>query len=189
MIERAYLALSHHSPGIDIDPLIITGPGDARQNVGVYVGVKNLGNTPANVSHTLLQLFITNQVLPKFPPYDETLVKRMWINVVKTDDFTIFQNHVLDLVAIDQIRAGTLKLYVFGYADYIDKFGVRHRCGYARVYNPSDDDPIRYLNDDGKTINQKAAAKRNNLKFVTEPNYNYDRERKNGEGKDWDDEA
>jgi hypothetical protein len=187
VIERAYLALSHHPPGIDIDPLVIQDSGDAKQNLAIYVGVKNLGNTPANVTYTLIQLklFPSNEPLPPFPPYDESALRRMWVNVVKTNEFTIFQNQVLDLFTIEQIRKGVLKLYVFGYADYIDKFAVRHRCGFARVYNPDMDDRNRYLNPDG-TINQEAAAERNNLHFVTEPNYNYDRKREKNEGKDWD---
>ncbi len=189
LIERAYLALSAPPPGITIDPVIIPGPGDAKQNVAVYLGVKNLGNTPANVTYTLLHFMITDQPLPESPPYDESLLQRIYVSVVKTNSVTIFQNSVLELFTIEEkIRKGVLTLYVLGYVDYIDKFNGRHRCGFARVYHPEFDDPGRYLNKDG-TINQEAASKRQNLKFVRAPNYNYDRERNKGEGKDWNEHS
>jgi hypothetical protein len=89
----------------------------------------------------------------------------------------------MEVGEIEGIRNGILKLYVFGYADYIDKFNCRHRCGYARVYDPSVDNFADYLEKGG--LNKEAWANRNNLRFVTEPNYNYDHERKKSEGKDW----
>lgn len=45
------------------------------------------------------------------------------------------------------------------------------RGGYARQYDPRRDDP--------------ANENRNNLIFVTQRGYNYDRPRKKGEGNDW----
>jgi hypothetical protein len=60
-------------------------------------------------------------------------------------------------------------LYVVG---YIDVFGGHHRGGYARVYDPA--------------LETGPVGKRNNLAFVTDRAYNYDRPRRKGEGDDWD---
>jgi hypothetical protein len=51
--------------------------------------------------------------------------------------------------------------------DYIDAFGERHRGGYARIYDPQPGVP-------------------NNLGFVAQDGYNYDRLRDEGEGRDWE---
>ena len=71
------------------------------------------------------------------------------------------------------VKLRRLEAYVdrgqHGYVDYIDQFGQRHRGGYARVYDPRlDTEPSR-----------------NNLLFITQKGYNYDRLRKRGEGSDW----
>ncbi len=60
-------------------------------------------------------------------------------------------------------------IYVFGYVDYIDRFNMRHRSGFARYY--------------------MLGAKPNNLMVLTQPGYNYDRERQHGEGNDWDEKS
>jgi hypothetical protein len=189
-IERAYLALSHKPPGIVIDPLVLPNETIAKQSVGVYLGVKNLGNTPANVTYALIQLCASDKPLPSTPPYDRSLLRKMQVSTVKSDDFVIFQSVPIDLVTIEKIKKGTLKLYALGYADYIDKFKKRHRCGYARVYDPSADYSGDYWANtaplEGMTFDKVAWANRSNLRFVTEPNYNYDRERKKGDGDDWD---
>lgn len=52
-----------------------------------------------------------------------------------------------------EIQVGTRNLYLIG---YVDVFGNSYRGGYARLYDPSIDEG-------------------NNLTFVTEPGYNYDR--------------
>ena len=69
------------------------------------------------------------------------------------------------------IKAGIETLWIYGYVDYIDKFQERHRGGYARVYEP------------GRGAGPP--EQRNNLIFVSQRNYNYDRRRKKGEGNDW----
>jgi hypothetical protein len=68
---------------------------------------------------------------------------------------------------LNKIDLTTLNLFVFGYVDYVDKFGARHRSGYARLHDIRIDDPGHW--DGGKV-----PEKRNNLPFVTKPGYNYD---------------
>ena len=60
----------------------------------------------------------------------------------------IFIYATFPLAEFQQVLLGQLTLYLFGYVDYIDAFGQRHRGGYARLFMPE--------------------QKENNLVFVTE---------------------
>ena len=62
------------------------------------------------------------------------------------------------------IQTGTKTLYFVGYVDYVDAFKVRHRGGYARVYDRHE--------------------RTNNLIFVTSSAYNFDVRRPEGVGTD-----
>jgi len=65
----------------------------------------------------------------------------------------------------------------------VDKFGKRHRAGYARLYQPSLDERRIYGTEEDFN-------RRSNLIFVPlQAGYNYDRPRTEGEGNDWDEEA
>jgi len=65
---------------------------------------------------------------------------------------------------VASLRNRTRQLHIIGYVDYVDQFGARHRGGYARLYD---------------------RERENNLIYVREPGYNYDRLRVRGEGGDW----
>ena len=71
----------------------------------------------------------------------------------------------------EAVRAGNLKIFVYGFVDYMDVFRGRYRGGYARVFDP------------GRDVGDINA--RNNLVFVTQPQYSYDRPRSPDEGDDW----
>jgi hypothetical protein len=83
------------------------------------------------------------------------------------DDY-IFQHVELSVDPAEQveIEAGRVGMVFYGYADYIDQFGKRHRAGYGRSY-------LR-------------TAAQNNLVFPDEGPFNYDRERGPSEGIDWE---
>ena len=70
------------------------------------------------------------------------------------------------------------KLWLYGYVDYRDRFGTRHRGGYMRRYERFDrtaaPDALGHLPE-----------RYNNLVFDPTPGFNYDRERERGEGNDW----
>lgn len=169
-IERAYVAMSHNPPGVVISSGVVTTNENPipSQDVKVDVRVQNLGNTPANITYTLLQIHITNRPLPAEPPYDQTEGRVIRTSLLKTDDFTLHGKWTIPAENIARInREPRWNLYVLAYIDYIDKFWRRHRVGYARVYDPR-------------------ATDNNNLPFVTQPNYNYDRPRAKDEGNDWD---
>lgn len=197
VIERAYVTMSHHRPGLIIDDWaaesasgMTQGDGVPRQNISVNVRVQNSGNTPATVTYRLLQLLFTDQPLTDVPAYDPAQGEVVRVHLVKGDDLNVFANWNIEETAFTSVRSG-LNLYLLGYVDYIDKFGRRHRAGYARVYNPSIDTSRQFvLNRSGDRVRNEldadAHTKRNNLPFVTQPGYNYDRERVKGEGNDWD---
>lgn len=163
--ERAYVKMSHAQPGINFQ--------DGGGAFVVVIGVKNFGRTPAYVTDALIKHLILpiTEPLPNFPDYKRTERDRTPVKgfLVTNDEiflrllFPFGQEHILP------ISTNSERLYLYGFVDYIDQFGQRHRGGYARVYN--NDSPA------------------NNLDVVSQDRYNYDRPRKKGEGNDWDEEA
>jgi hypothetical protein len=171
-IERAYLTMSHAPPGLFGDALLEERLDNGLHDVSVSIKVQNNGNTPANVLTTFSMFFLTNGPLPAQPPYEGAADTRQ-ISLVKGNSFHTFENRAIDATAIREIKRGALQLYVLAYADYTDKFGRRHRVGYARQYNPSADRRDSYEN--GRSIfGRKTWDNRNNLPFVAQPYYNYD---------------
>ncbi|HJX17066.1 MAG TPA: hypothetical protein VJ437_02595 [Acidiferrobacterales bacterium] len=160
-IERAYVKMSHYSPGLN----------DISGTFWLYIEVKNHGNTPANVTDILIKPIIlpNNEFLPTVPDYvrfrDEDTPKAF---LVANDEFSFSELFKVPEQMPD-IESGKLRLYLIGYVDYSDKFGDRHRAGYARMYKPEIDNRKGYSSDE-------AYSKRNNLIFVTQDGYNYDRE-------------
>ena len=64
-IERAYVRLSHKSPGVGFD--------EKHGSFWVDLQVKNFGRTPANVTDILIkwEVLPSNQKLPKIPNYQK----------------------------------------------------------------------------------------------------------------------
>ena len=77
--------------------------------------------------------------------------------------YTITGN--IDPPTLAAVRSGAMTIWLFGYVDYIDAFSDHHRGGYGRRYD------LTRPND--------------NLVFVTQHGYNYDRLRKRTDGNDW----
>jgi hypothetical protein len=183
-VERAYVSITHRPPGLDFDDLLFNFPGEpVCYNVRVSFLIKNTGNTPATITGFMFQPFLG--ALPPEPSYDG-VVEIVQSHLTKDDSFAVHQNWRIPEAEYQrsQTQRG-LGLYVFGYVDYIDKFGGHHRTGYGRRYRLQADDPNSYKLPDGST-DAKADKLRNNLEFVATPGYNYDKKRKKGEGNDWD---
>ena len=162
-IERAYVKLSHISPGIEFFP---DGMFVAR------VEVKNFGNTPASVTDVMLKAVVLNygELLPEKPNYDRVRSQSDYYAFLVAGERFIYWNPEafrVDIADVPRIlKEGSRVLYLIGYVDYTDKFGVKYRAGYARRYWPKADEEI----------DPELFAKRNNLFFVTQQGYNYDRE-------------
>ena len=130
-----------------------------------------MGGTPATITDVIVdaKLLENGELFPKPFPYRH--IEREAVSsafFVTREKF--FHTRTFPLRGQDYIdaKSGAKKLWVFGHVDYIDAFGQRYRGGYVRVYD--------HILDDGK---------KNNLVFMTEGRYDYDRPREQDEGNDW----
>lgn len=160
--ERAYVKMSHCPPGLY--------PAPAPHSIYVVkMRVKNFGQTPATVTDLLLtkKVLPRNERLPMVPDYSVRAAgESPNIFLVREDESFTSYNFPISNEERSSIEDGTQILYVYGYIDYIDRFGCRHRAGYARRFNGE-------------------IGGEDNLKFVIQEGYNYDRPRNKGEGNDW----
>jgi len=167
--ERAYVKMSHTSPGINwVSPLV--GQGSIR------IQIKNFGNTPAEVTDAFVDCMVrAGDHVEALPPYRPDTPGRLpeTAFLVKGDRF--FMQGAVNISTTQRaaVEAAESLLIIFGFVDYIDKFGTRHRAGYARLYDPSVD----------RLIPEEEA--RNNLPIFQHRDYNFDRPRTSGEGDDW----
>jgi hypothetical protein len=169
-MQRAYVKMSHTEPGLDW-----RGSNGA---FSIAMEIRNFGNTPANVTDIVLRqiLLPDGTPLPPVPDYTRQRDKASFHAFLVKDESFVYENpqpfSVGSAVKEQEVLDSVTSLYVFGFVDYIDKFGVRHRSGYARKFLPN---PIKNM------------PHSNNLVFVTDPGYNYDWERYVDEGNDWAD--
>ena len=163
----------------------------ANQDVRIRVKVTNSGNTPARVKTVSVQTRV-GKVLPAGPPYDPAAANRVAAFLVKNDSFidtrkwTIPSAQIADIGSVGNLMdANPTKLWVFGYVDYVDQFDIRHRSGYARVYDPAVDQHPPNAAAPADSTGVRRWKARNNLPFETQAGYNFDRPRQQGEGDDW----
>lgn len=188
-IERAYVTMSHLRPGIIINEIKITDAnGIRKQEVRLNIKVQNSGNTPARITRTVLHPYIATDELPDLPIYDERFAEAGRVSLVKGDSFEIHGEFLQPSSDIEQTMSGGCTFCAIGYVDYIDKFGRRHRAGYARWYDRFVDNRHETVYfGENKQFSEALYRERNNLLFVTRANYNYDRKRNQDEGNDWSD--
>jgi hypothetical protein len=155
--ERAYVKMSHCPPGLMFN----------HSGADVRIEIRNNGTTPACVTNALInfKVLAPGEKLPTPPVYDVPKREPIRAFLVKDDIIFFTEYSIVSLGQVQTLPNGST-LCVFGYVDYIDAFGVRQRGGYARVYIPS--------------------GGSNNLDYITQDGYNYDRPRVRGEGNDWD---
>ena len=175
--ERAYVKMSHFSPGIEF-----------VQNMGAIhiitsIRVKNFGHTPAHVTDVYVGSLITAvgaglPDIPEYPPIEGREIAAAFL--VADDEFVHHVDFAPTHAETEAVQNGTADLYIIGYVDYRDKFGDRHRGAYARLY----DSTVDWV--PANMAAQEAFANRNNLTIVSDGKYNDDRFRVHGEGVDWD---
>jgi hypothetical protein len=158
-IERAYVKLSHTSPGAAFD--------ENQNRVALRMEVKNCGRTPAYVTDVILTPVVlpANRSLPSSPSYGYMAGYPSARAFLVAAPDHVFVDMNFELPEMPGVMDGTMTLYFVDYVDYIDAFKARHRAGYARFYD-----------------RQRAA---NNLVFVADSAYNYDIPRERGIGRDW----
>jgi hypothetical protein len=144
-VERAYVDISHHPPGLTFQP-------DGRPIA--HFGVRNYGRTPADILNVSVTLRTGTGPLPQTPPYglDNEVTQAFVMPDESINVSGNFQPIAEETMAA--LHNGTLTAWLLGYVDYGDRFGRRHRGGYARRYVP--------------------ALANNNLVFEITPGYNYD---------------
>lgn len=168
--ERAYIKISHDQPGL----IPTTSTGDAlyskNRTYELRLEVRNIGKTPAELTRLSFTsiILLSDESLPCTPSYGAA-GEAIRATMYGTD--AIFPRESFDISKEDgeAIWNGTKNLYILGAADYIDHFGIRHRAGYARRYDPH--------------------VTEGNLFMVTKRGYNYDEHRQPGDGHDWNDPA
>ena len=151
-IERAWVKMSHTE-----DALIIWDNPTVRM-CEITVMVENCGRTPASVTDVRLNICALEYgtTLPTTIDYGKPYPHGAPF-LVPGDSFR-WHKRTFSLGHLDAPNPvkGEIRLCLFGYVDYIDAFGKSHRAGYAREYLP---------------------IQGNNLVFISEPGYNYDRPR------------
>lgn len=150
VVERAYVDISHDSPGLQM------GHSDIRFSVAV----RNHGRTPAEVAQPvmMLQLAEHDVVLPTELPYGHPPSTPPSAFLMPSETFHRWElRPQFPADVVQMLQTGERILWLIGYVDYIDRFGQRYRSGYARRYIPT---PLP------NTVN--------NLVFELQPGYNYD---------------
>ena len=165
LAERAYVKLSHVTPGLKIK--------EGKSFCEVEIEIRNHGRTPATVTdvHIWGKLLEHGEPLPvpfQYPPQEQSP------SAFLVTQEAFFKTQVLPLLGIqsEEVICSAKRLWVYGHVDYIDVFGRRYQGGYARIHEP-------WLGDGLKEPN------RNNLVYPIDGRYNYDRLREPGEGNDW----
>lgn len=178
--ERAYVKVKPRKPGIEFT--------DSKEFIGMPEAVCNLeimnyGTTPARVTDvvSLYRIMASGQPLPNEPEYEIPNNHTAAVAfLVKGESFFNFVGEDLNTVerSLSSLESGENILYLYGYVDYIDAFGQRHRGGFGFEYCPA-------IDKDVKTYIDEAYANRHNLLNLAMSSYNYDRSRTKGEGNDW----
>lgn len=167
--DRAYIKISHMPPGLIFNDSLADRLYANVRTGTVVIDVSNIGKTPARITAFVKTSFILlhNEPLPPLPPYEGGAIEQPEVRTTMygTDAMTPSFRINLSADELTAIHTKTSRLYLLIYADYIDQFGIRHRAGYARRYDPQSP---------------------NNLLLVTQRDYNYDIQRQPNQGNDWD---
>lgn len=133
--ERAYVKISHKSPGLVVDSTVAREDttGELWVELLAKMKVSNMGNTPATVTAAAFTLKVSrgdDEVLydVQVAPLNVFLTKGdwVWVPVLVTVPHPLYA----DLVRSPLMRRSHATL--FGHVDYVDRFEQTHRAGYGR---------------------------------------------------------
>jgi hypothetical protein len=129
VIQRAYVTISHSSPGVEVGK---------NGNFWHEAVVRNFGQTPARITDVVMKSVVVahGQSLPIIPDYTcEDPGPSLQAFLVRDDKFFVPRFFSVTPSEMEQVRAQSADLYVMGFVDYVDQFGERHRAGYARIFS------------------------------------------------------
>jgi hypothetical protein len=161
-VERAYVKISHPSPGID--------QLDSSGLFWLTITIKNYGRTPARVTDVVLKpvVVLHGDPLPTVPDYTgQHQGQKPQAFLVTEDEFRVSRFYQIAQDEMSKVKGLLSDLYIIGFVDYVDQFNQVHRGGYARQYQPMLDLKARYKTNE-------EFDQRNNLTVVTQEGYNYD---------------
>lgn len=163
---RAYVRISTCPPGI----IFIEQP---IPQLTCRLEIKNYGETPAHITDIVIQAKISEigQLLPDIPDFDNAKrypCSNAFLVRGESISYHFFNDSILTKTLITDIKDGKSILNLYGQVDYIDTFGNRHRGGFGQNYYPAHDQRRNYSSDEAFTT-------RNNLTFLMQADYNYDR--------------
>ncbi len=172
LAERAYVRISSCSPGIiffEESPL------------ACKLQIKNYGETPAHITDIVIQMRLLDrgQLLPEVPDYSRAKIYVYSASFLVRGEsifYNFFDKSITPKEIIKAIKDGEKVLCLYGFVDYTDVFGTRHRGSFGQNYYPANDSRENYTNDE-------IFKTRNNLTFLMQAGYNFDRPRKDGEGR------
>ena len=176
--ERAYVKLSHIGPGIYWEyprPEDNRYARDKKRWMHIDLQATNSGRTPADVRNICVAKSIVEKDarLPEVPDYSIGSVDN------SASAFLVSDDRFLHMVRLEcstdemwEIISGNKWLYIFGYVEYLDKFGSRHRAGYARRYDKGRDASPAPDFATGTDFQRPEGV--NNLIFVDQSGYNFD---------------
>ena len=181
--ERGYVKLSHFSPGIYWESprraaVLYDQVEGIRRWIRVDLRVKNFGKTPADVTEICIAHAVKDkdQKLTERPDYSAGEISPAGRAFLVTDDtFSHPIRREITQADMRDVLKGDKWLYVFGYVEYIDKFGILHRGGYARRFDSDSGPNAPIIVRSGDSLQRtEDVLRRNNLIFIDQPRYNYD---------------
>lgn len=151
--ERAFLELSHTSPGVTFT--------DGQPTVELKI--LNVGNTPCHVNDSIIGFgYFSEPKDGRLPRPNYKAFLRPTANqgyLVPNGYMFVSPRFAKDTTwPMDEIGRGELILVVCGYVEYTDVFGKVHHAGWGRYYEPG--------NENSPT---------GNLSYIPSKDYNYDR--------------
>jgi hypothetical protein len=129
VVERAYVSLSHVQPGLDF----VEHPTGQPFDIRATVRITNNGNTPADILGFAVTFahgggLVRNPARPPAPNGDPLFC------LMPRDHIDLWNNFTVTSEVFGGVRDEHLPGFLIGWIVYRDRFGQRHRSGYARQY-------------------------------------------------------
>lgn len=169
-VQRAYLSATPAKPGAKFIHTIGEPP-----TIQYCLKITNRGSTPARVTSYRATVIASNMDHPGRPTEEHLHEVKVGHFLTGRDTFALWVASPIPC-DLSEVYSGSRFLFVYGSIDYIDAFDRRYRIGFGRKYIQPHEAAVEFKPLRGRNLFQ-----------ITEPGFNYDRERKEGEGDDWKD--